>query len=141
MGRPVKYTPKKIETTVLWARYMVSIAERESSDVDAEVGHTLVKGLKRFIWKKSVDDPLIPELKNRAVTSLQLRFPTYAERGGKLDVNAIPTDQASGSSSTKTSIGSKRTTEQEREPQAGQLGQDLSGMGKNRQRIARTRTS
>ena len=52
MGRPIKYTPKEIETTVLRGRYMVSIAERELSDVDAEVGHTPVKGLKRFIRKE-----------------------------------------------------------------------------------------
>ena len=54
MGRPIKYTPKEIETTVLRGRYMISIAERELSDVDAEVGHTPVKGLKRFIRKEPV---------------------------------------------------------------------------------------
>jgi hypothetical protein len=52
MGRPIKYTPKEIETTVLRGRYMISIAERELADVDAEVGHTPVKGLKRFIRKE-----------------------------------------------------------------------------------------
>ena len=52
MGRPIKYTPKEIETTVLRGRYMVSIAEMELSDVDAEIGHTSVKGLKRFIRKE-----------------------------------------------------------------------------------------
>jgi len=31
---------------------MVSIAEQELSDVDAEIGHTPVKGLKRFICKE-----------------------------------------------------------------------------------------
>jgi acyl-CoA reductase-like NAD-dependent aldehyde dehydrogenase len=54
MGRPIKYTPKEIETTVLRGRYMISIAERELSDVDVEVGHTPVKGLKRFIRKEPV---------------------------------------------------------------------------------------
>jgi acyl-CoA reductase-like NAD-dependent aldehyde dehydrogenase len=52
MGRPIKYTPKEIETTVLRGRYMISLAERELGDVDAEVGHTPVKGLKRFIRKE-----------------------------------------------------------------------------------------
>ena len=54
MGRPIKYTPKEIETTVLRGRYMISIAERELSDVDVEIGHTPVKGLKRFIRKEPV---------------------------------------------------------------------------------------
>jgi acyl-CoA reductase-like NAD-dependent aldehyde dehydrogenase len=54
MGRPIRYTPKEIETTVLRGRYMISIAERELSDVDVEVGHTPVKGLKRFIRKEPV---------------------------------------------------------------------------------------
>ena len=54
MGRPIKYTPKEIETTVVRGRYMVSIAKRELSDVDAEVGHTPVTGLKRFIRKEPV---------------------------------------------------------------------------------------
>jgi hypothetical protein len=31
---------------------MISLAERELADVDAEVGHTPVKGLKRFIRKE-----------------------------------------------------------------------------------------
>jgi acyl-CoA reductase-like NAD-dependent aldehyde dehydrogenase len=52
MGRPIKYTPKEIETTVLRGRYMISLAENELSDVDAEVGHTPVKNLKRFIRKE-----------------------------------------------------------------------------------------
>ena len=52
MGRPIKYTPKEIETTVLRGRYMISIAEQELSDVDVEVGHTPVKGLKRFLRKE-----------------------------------------------------------------------------------------
>jgi len=52
MGRPLKFTPKEIETTVLRGRYMVSIAEQELSDVDADIGHTPVKGLKRFIRKE-----------------------------------------------------------------------------------------
>ena len=51
MGRPTRYTPKEIETTVLRGRYMVSIAERELSDVDAEQGHTPANGIKRFIKK------------------------------------------------------------------------------------------
>ena len=54
MGRPIRYTPKEIETTVLRGRYMTSIAMRELSDVDAEEGHTPVKGLKRFIRKEPV---------------------------------------------------------------------------------------
>jgi acyl-CoA reductase-like NAD-dependent aldehyde dehydrogenase len=54
MGRPIKYTPKEITTTVLRGRYMISIAERELSDVDVEVGNTPVKGLKRFIRKEPV---------------------------------------------------------------------------------------
>jgi len=49
---------------------MVSIAERELSDVDAEIGHNPVKGLKRFIRKEplgvvltiSGTIPLQPEL-------------------------------------------------------------------------------
>ena len=52
MGRPLKFAPKEIETTVLRGRYMVSIAEKELSDVDAEIRHTPVKGLKRFIRKE-----------------------------------------------------------------------------------------
>ena len=52
MGRPIRYTPKEIETAVLRGRYMISIAERELSDVDAEVGQTPVNGLKRFIRKE-----------------------------------------------------------------------------------------
>jgi acyl-CoA reductase-like NAD-dependent aldehyde dehydrogenase len=52
MGRPIKYTPKEIETTVLRGRYMISLAEQELADVDVEVGHTPVKGLKRFIRKE-----------------------------------------------------------------------------------------
>jgi len=54
MGRPIRYTPKEIETTVLRGRYMISIAERELSDIDAEVGHTPAKGLRRFIRKLPV---------------------------------------------------------------------------------------
>jgi len=52
MGRPIRYTPKEIDTTVLRGRYMVSIAEQELRDVDAEVGHVPVNGLKRFIRKE-----------------------------------------------------------------------------------------
>jgi hypothetical protein len=39
MGRPIRYTPKEIETTVL-------------SVVDAEEGNTPSKGVKRFIKKE-----------------------------------------------------------------------------------------
>ena len=59
MGRPLKFTPKEIETTVLRGRYMVSIAEWELSDVDAEIGHTAINGLKRFISKESLGVVLI----------------------------------------------------------------------------------
>jgi len=52
MGRPVRYTPKEIETAVLRGRYMCSIAQRELSIVDAEVGNTPAKGVKRFIKKE-----------------------------------------------------------------------------------------
>lgn len=52
MGRPIRYTPKEIETTVLRGRYMISIAERELGVVDAEVGNTPAKGVKRFIKKE-----------------------------------------------------------------------------------------
>ena len=45
MGRPVRYTPKEIETAVLRGRYMCSIAQRELSIVDAEVGNTPAKGI------------------------------------------------------------------------------------------------
>jgi len=51
MGRPIKYTPKEIETTVLRGRYMISIAEQELSDVNAECGHAPVHEIKRFIRK------------------------------------------------------------------------------------------
>jgi acyl-CoA reductase-like NAD-dependent aldehyde dehydrogenase len=54
MGRPIRYAPKEIETTVLRGRYMISIAERELGDVDAEVGQIAVKGLNRFIRKVPV---------------------------------------------------------------------------------------
>lgn len=54
MGRPIRYTPKEIETTVLRGRYMISIAERELSDVDAEAGHVPIKGLVRFIRKEPI---------------------------------------------------------------------------------------
>lgn len=50
MGRPIKYTPKEIKTTVVRGRYMVSIAEKELSDVLIDS----VKGLKRFIRKEPV---------------------------------------------------------------------------------------
>jgi len=59
VGRLIKYTPKEIEITVLRGRYMVSIPGRESSNVDAEVGRTPVKGLKRFIRKEPVRVALI----------------------------------------------------------------------------------
>ena len=52
MGRPIRYTPKEIETTVLRGRYMIAIAEGELSDVDAEIGNIPIKGLKRFIRKE-----------------------------------------------------------------------------------------
>jgi len=54
MGRPIHYTPKEIDTAVLRGRYMISIAERELGDVDAEVGHVPVKGLRRFIRKEPI---------------------------------------------------------------------------------------
>ena len=54
MGRPIRYTPKEIDTAVLRGRYMISIAERELGDVDAEVGHVPVKGLRRFIRKEPI---------------------------------------------------------------------------------------
>jgi acyl-CoA reductase-like NAD-dependent aldehyde dehydrogenase len=52
MGRPIRYTPKEIETTVLRGRYMLSIAERELGVVDAEEGNNPSKGVKRFIKKE-----------------------------------------------------------------------------------------
>jgi acyl-CoA reductase-like NAD-dependent aldehyde dehydrogenase len=54
MGRPIRYASKEIDTAVLRGRYMVSVAERELSDVDAEVGHVPVEGLRRFIRKEPV---------------------------------------------------------------------------------------
>jgi len=54
MGRPIRYTPKEIDTAVLRGRYMISITERELSDVDAELGHVPVKGLQRFIRKEPI---------------------------------------------------------------------------------------
>jgi acyl-CoA reductase-like NAD-dependent aldehyde dehydrogenase len=52
MGRPIRYTPKEIETAVMRGRYMVSIAAEALGDFDAEVGHVPVKGIRRFIRKE-----------------------------------------------------------------------------------------
>jgi hypothetical protein len=54
MGRPVRYTPKEIETAVMRGRYMISLAADALADVDAEVGHVSVRGLRRFIRKEPV---------------------------------------------------------------------------------------
>ena len=59
MGRPIRYTPKEIETTVLRGRYMISIAERELADVDVETEDNSVKGLKRFIRKEPLGIVLV----------------------------------------------------------------------------------
>lgn len=54
MGRPVRFTPKEIETTVMRGRYMISLAADALADVDAEIGHVPVSGLRRFIRKEAV---------------------------------------------------------------------------------------
>jgi hypothetical protein len=54
MGRPVRYTPKEIETAVMRGRYMISLATEALADVDAEIGHVPIKGLRRFIRKEPV---------------------------------------------------------------------------------------
>lgn len=83
MGRPIRYTPKEIETTVLRGRYMVSIAERELSDVDADVGQTPVKGLRRFIRKQPIGVVLTisgtPFLISKTNSSMELSLvPTHS---------------------------------------------------------------
>ena len=52
MGRPIRYSPKEIETAVVRGRYMLGIAERELAVVDAEEGNVPVKGVRRFIKKE-----------------------------------------------------------------------------------------
>lgn len=75
MGRPVRYTPKEIETAVLRGRYMCSIAQRELSVVDAEMGNTPAKGIKRFIKKEPLGvvlaiSGILPQSPFRLLSSL-----------------------------------------------------------------------
>jgi hypothetical protein len=90
MGRPIKYTPKEIETTVLRGRYMISLAERGLADVDAEVGHTPVKGLKRFIRKEPLGIVLaISGMSSFVKFDSSLELPIVFPSGGPANIVSL----------------------------------------------------
>lgn len=59
MGRPIRYTPFEVKTTMARAKYMCSIAERELSIVDVEDPSIAQPGIKRYIKRVPVGPILV----------------------------------------------------------------------------------
>ena len=54
MGRPIRYCPIEIDTTIKRGRYLINIAKQQLGDIDVEKTTVPIQGAKRKIKRKPV---------------------------------------------------------------------------------------